>query len=77
MFSGITIEILELLQRSLNFSMRRVEPEDRQWGGFKVDPETGERQWNGMVQMLIAGEADMSSAGLSMTKERGDVRLHT
>ena len=69
----MTVEILELLTRSLNFTVKRVQPSDRQWGALTTDPGSGNQSWNGMVRMLIDKEADICTAGLSMTKERGNV----
>ena len=67
------IEVLQLLQDSLNFTVKTVQPKDRQWGVHQTDPETGKKYWNGIVRMLIDGEADISTAGLTLIKERAEV----
>ena len=65
-YQGSFHAIISLLAKELNFTVRYVEPEDGKWGG--KDPSTGE--WMGIIGMLVKGEADLSSSGLTITQER-------
>ena len=67
--TGANIRILELIQKTLNFSLELYEVADKKFGS--LDPDTG--QWNGVIRELIEGKADLTCADLSMTKERSAV----
>ncbi len=49
--------------------INRVTIRDNKWGGLDPDGKT----WNGLVGMLIDGEIDMASAGLSLIPARARV----
>ena len=57
----------------MNFTLKKVQPEDRSWGGLVFDPQTNTSRWSGMVGMLAEGRADLCSATLTITKERAKV----
>ena len=64
-----------MLKQTLNFTTLQSKPSDGAWGAEITDPSTGKSSWNGMVKMLIDGEADICSAGLTMIREREEVNL--
>ena len=71
---GMTVSVFDLLKIPLNFTTRRVQPEDQSWGSLSVNDTTGDEYWNGMIGMLVAEQADISTAGLTITQERSKVR---
>ena len=58
-------DILALMRSHMNFTNRLVLPVDGKWGALEPDGT-----WNGMVGMLVRGEADLITTALSMTRER-------
>ena len=57
---GYFIEPLYYLAKKLNFTAGFRYSVDGKWGGR--DGDSGE--WNGMIGMLISGEADLATAAL-------------
>ncbi|KAI0208463.1 Glutamate receptor ionotropic, delta-1 [Lamellibrachia satsuma] len=64
-YSGLCIELLEVLARTLNFSYDLFEVPD---GKFGIINESG--LWNGMIGMVHRKDADMAAAGLTITADR-------
>ena len=60
--TGYFPDVLSALKTRLNFSVRVASPEDGNWGTLS---ENG--SWNGLVAMLVDGEVDMVSCGLSIS----------
>ena len=69
----MTVDILSLLKSSLNFTTERVQPSDGQWGSLITNTSNVTKQWNGLVKMLLDGNADISTAALTITKARAEV----
>ncbi len=67
--TGIHVDMLTELQRALNFTVKKYSPADGQWGFLKEINETTSVM-TGMVGDLVAKKADLSTAGLYITKER-------
>ena len=65
---GFFIDPLNILSKELNFSVKYMSSIDGQWGAMDIN-ET----WNGLIGMLVRGQADMAAAGLSQTIERTKV----
>ena len=63
--SFILQDILNDLQRVLNFTVTKRKPYDKQWGLLENDGK-----WNGMIRELIDGDIDIVSAGLAISLER-------
>ena len=57
---GYFIEPLYYLAKNLNFTARFLDSVDGKWGGR--DADSGE--WNGMMGMVVSGEADLATAAL-------------
>ena len=66
--SGFFIEPLNYLAKKLNFTLVFSTPEDGKFGA--VD---GNGTWNGLMGMVLAGEADLAAAALTRTEERDAV----
>ena len=64
---------MAMVKEALNFTTTRPHPEDRAWGAEVTNPDTGEKEWNGMVRMLMDGKADICSSGFTMIREREEV----
>ena len=62
---GFFIEPLNHLAEELNFTLSFCAPFDGKFGA--VD---GNGTWNGLMGMVLAGEADLAAAALTRTKER-------
>ncbi len=65
-WTGYFPAIMSMLAEELNFTLNYMKQEDSVWGG--KDPNTGE--WLGMIGTLARGEADVGSAGLTVTRQR-------
>lgn len=68
----LTVSYLSLKQE-LNFTARWHYSVDNNWGN-RVPGANGSGAWNGVVGMLLRGEADMVMTSLSMTRERAEGR---
>ena len=68
-YSGIFGDMMTRMAKKLNFTLAAKVPEDGKWGSFEADGST----WNGMVRMLLEGDIDICTAGLSQTEERSKV----
>eukprot|EP00116_Pleurobrachia_bachei_P000918 sb/3461180/ len=68
-FTGINIEIMELMAERLKFTYHFVIPEDGKFGG--LDPDTN--QWNGLVRDLMDNKTDMVVVSLSNNAARKNV----
>ncbi|GFS63033.1 lig_chan-Glu_bd domain-containing protein [Nephila pilipes] len=66
--TGIDIQLLNLLAENLNFRYTLHLPEDG--GGYGLNKNG---TWTGIVGMIARGEADLSTAYLSMSEERSHV----
>lgn len=65
---GFFIDPLNILSKELNFSVKYMSSIDGQWGAMDINGT-----WNGLIGMLVRGQADMAAAGLSQTIERTKV----
>ena len=63
--SGYFPDVVSALKTRLNFSVRFASPEDGNWGTLDANGS-----WNGLVAMLVDGEADMVACGLSVSLAR-------
>ncbi len=73
--SGFIPDAFKDVERALNLSKSvLLPPEDGQWGVRKCQDDVC--IWTGMVGQLERGEADVCTAGLSMTPERRVFRLN-
>ena len=57
---GIFIEPLNILSSLLNFTINLTASIDNKWGGVNE-----EGIWNGMIGMVVRGEADIAAASLT------------
>lgn len=57
-----------MTQARLNFTVRHVGAEDGEWG--RLVAGNGSRRFTGMVGLVHRGEADLCTAGLTMTADR-------
>ena len=64
---GFFQEVLGYLRLALNFTVVHKEPADGKFGG--PAPDGG---WNGIIGMLVRGEADVSASALTITQERSE-----
>jgi hypothetical protein len=64
----MALDILDVLGQKFNFTYVNVAPKDRNWGGLQSDGS-----WNGLIEMLMKGEADLVPCGLTQTMERSMV----
>ena len=65
-YSGMIPDILSSLRETANFSIDWTIPPDGMYGAL----ENG--TWNGLVGMVLRGEADLAAAGLAVTHERSN-----
>ena len=65
--TGFYPDIMSELMARLNFTLMYVPSKDGNWG-----TRTGNGSWNGLVSMLIDGEVDLVTCGLSFHKARVD-----
>ena len=56
----------------LNFTIRQFQRVDHSWGAY--NKETG--KWEGMVENLLNGEADLIATSFSVTNSRSEVVDH-
>ena len=61
---GLTIEFLALIQSELNIDMHIYEVEDGKFGG------NVNGSWNGLIEEILSGKANMAAAGLAITEAR-------
>ena len=54
-FYGFGIDVIEFLQKKLNFTYSFVLPKDGKFGVY----DKKERKWNGMVGQLVRKECDI------------------
>ncbi len=64
--SGMFIEILKVLEGDLNFTTGIFKRFDDQWGAYNAET----REWSGMVNGTVEGQADMIAACLTYTIDR-------
>ena len=64
---GIFQDIVNVMKQRLNFTILHTSPSDLKWGSKNEDGS-----WNGMVGMLARKEADISTAGLTITQTRSE-----
>ncbi|CAH1794110.1 unnamed protein product, partial [Owenia fusiformis] len=67
-YQGLCFDILDELASRLNFRYKLVEPPDRKWGGKNPDGT-----WNGMVGMVMRGEAAFAVGPFTITSARAEV----
>ena len=60
---------MEIFSKMLNFTIRLFQRVDQKWGAY--NKETG--TWEGMVENLLNGEADMISTSFTFTSSRSEV----
>ncbi|XP_064646533.1 glutamate receptor U1-like [Lineus longissimus] len=65
---GLVPDIVNILARSLNFTVTWVQPPDGYWGA-----PVGDGSWNGMIGQVMRGEVDFAAAGHSITAARSAV----
>lgn len=65
--SGLFFEVLQLLEKELNFTAMVYKRKDSVWGGPDPKLPTG---WNGMVSNLLDNSADIIVGSLTMTSTR-------
>ncbi len=70
--AGFTVDILEFLADRLNFTYDLVPSYDGNFGVVDADGN-----WNGLIRMLLDGEADFSPSLTSVTRERSKVVDYT
>jgi hypothetical protein len=63
------VELIKQLVYDLNFTTSWVKSEDNSYGVYNKERKT----WNGVIQMLIQDQADLSSAHLTITSARSSV----
>jgi hypothetical protein len=66
--SGFFIDILSILGGKSNYTFTTATSPDGKWGAPNPDGT-----WNGLIGMLVRGEADVVTCGPSMTLERSAV----
>ena len=54
-FYGLGIDVVEFLQKTMNFTFSYVLPKDGRFGVYNEN----ERKWNGMVGQLVRKECDI------------------
>ena len=64
---GIFIEPLNILSSQLNFTINLTASIDNKWGAVNK-----EGVWNGMIGMVVRGEADIAAASLTREATRKD-----
>ena len=68
--TGLFQDILSELEARLNFSAVTTVSADGKWGGWSTD--VGNGTFNGLVGMLVIGEADLVTGGLTVTAQRSE-----
>ena len=82
--TGIFVDIMHVLSHAMGFAYVEVLPPDNLWGGLNqvkkctLSPTNiqwlamrqADNTWSGMVGMLVRGEVDLCTAGLTITYER-------
>ncbi|CAL1526333.1 unnamed protein product [Lymnaea stagnalis] len=68
--AGLSIDLLKRLSEKLNFEVDLFEVAD---GSYGSPINKNETDWNGMLGMLIHGQADMAMGALAITPERSQV----
>ncbi|XP_012260629.3 glutamate receptor 1-like isoform X2 [Athalia rosae] len=63
---GLFGEILTELSKAINSELRFVVPSDRTYGNWKPH----EKQWTGMIDMLIKGKANIAAGDFTITTQR-------
>ncbi|XP_076317496.1 glutamate receptor ionotropic, kainate 2-like [Tachypleus tridentatus] len=66
-FEGYCVDLLEEISKDLGFKYKFKEVSDNTYGKKNVWGE-----WNGMIQELIEGKADLAAGDLTVTYERED-----
>uniref|UniRef100_A0A1I8F1F7 Protein-serine/threonine phosphatase n=1 Tax=Macrostomum lignano TaxID=282301 RepID=A0A1I8F1F7_9PLAT len=64
--SGLAIDLLRELMKDLNFEVDLFEVPDKKWGGWTNN------EWNGLVRVLLEGQADMVVTSLKITPNRSE-----
>ena len=64
-FSGYVFDIWNPLQQVLNFTSHIITSVDGKWGAKESDGN-----WNGMIGMVLRGEADVIVADLTLSMDR-------
>ena len=68
-YSGFEVELLNVISKRLNFKMHRYSPTDGNWGS--LNKVTG--KWNGMIQEVISGRANIAMSGIGVYEPRFQV----
>ncbi|KAL8588795.1 hypothetical protein ACOMHN_035291 [Nucella lapillus] len=71
-YTGLCMDLLDILVCGLNFTCTITEPSDHMWG-----TQLTNGAWTGLTGMLHRKEADFALSGLSVTAERAEVTDHT
>ncbi|KAK2714026.1 ionotropic receptor 93a-like [Artemia franciscana] len=64
-YTGLIFDMINLMKMHLNFTYTVIEPMDGLWGS-----PVGRNRWNGMVEVVRTGEADVGAAAFTITEER-------
>ena len=67
---GIFLEPLNILSGQLNFTLNLTASIDDKWGSVNKDGA-----WNGMIGMVVRGEADIAAASLTRSLTRDEATL--
>ncbi|KAK6186375.1 hypothetical protein SNE40_008421 [Patella caerulea] len=67
-YSGVVVELSDMLAKHLNFTFTFVQPSDDKYGGKSSDGK-----WQGLVGLLVREEVDMVIADFSITEERSKI----
>ena len=71
---GLLSSLIKILGQTLNFTTTRPRPPDGNWGASFFNAASNATEWNGIIRMLMEGEADICSSGLSVILERAQVK---
>ena len=66
---GLSLDVLNLMQSHLNFTVKLFMGKDRKWGTLNVSTNV----WNGMVGTLVKDEADLIAANIWLRPNRTHV----
>ena len=61
---------MKTLKDQLNFTTTRSTEKGLTWGATIGPDPSNASHWNGIVGLLATGKADISSVGLTMSRER-------